>query len=79
MLHESHNMLVMAGNRLVACVGVEDMVVIETPDAILVAHMTRTQDVKKIVDSLKQEGRSRGRVAPQGFSPLGLVQWSGCR
>ncbi|MBA2659700.1 MAG: mannose-1-phosphate guanylyltransferase/mannose-6-phosphate isomerase [Nitrosospira sp.] len=71
MLHDSHNMLVMGGSRLVACVGVENMVVIETPDAILVAHMTRTQDVKKIVDSLKQDGRSEGQLHRKVFRPWG--------
>ena len=71
MLHDSHNMLVIAGSRLVACVGVEDMVVIETPDAILVTHMTRTQDVKKIVDSLKQDGRSEGQLHRKVFRPWG--------
>lgn len=71
MLHDSHNMLVMAGSRLVACVGVDDMVVIETPDAILVAHMTRTQDVKKIVDSLKEDGRSEGQLHRKVFRPWG--------
>lgn len=71
MLHDSHNMLVMAGSRLVACVGVEDMVVIETPDAILVAHMSRTQDVKKIVDGLKQDGRPEWQLHRKVFRPWG--------
>ena len=40
------NTLVHAGSRLVAAVGCEDMVVVETPDAVMVAHKDRTQDVK---------------------------------
>lgn len=71
MLHDCHNMLVMSEDRLVACVGVEDMVVVETPDAILVAHMSRTQDVKKIVDGLKHAGRPEGQLHRKVFRPWG--------
>ena len=71
MLHDCHNMLVMSEDRLVACVGVEDMVVVETPDAILVAHMSRTQDVKKIVDGLKHAGRPEGQLHRKIFRPWG--------
>ncbi|MDQ3186384.1 MAG: mannose-1-phosphate guanylyltransferase/mannose-6-phosphate isomerase [Pseudomonadota bacterium] len=71
MLHDCHNMLVMSDGRLVACVGVEDMVVVETPDAILVAHMSKTQDVKKIVDGLKHAGRPEGQLHRKVFRPWG--------
>ena len=71
MLHDCHNMLVMSKDRLVACVGVENMVVVETPDAILVAHMSRTQDVKKIVDGLKRAGRPEGQLHRKIFRPWG--------
>ena len=60
-----------AEHRLVACVGINDMVVIETPDAILVAHMSKTQHVKKIVDSLKREGRPEGELHRKVFRPWG--------
>jgi mannose-1-phosphate guanylyltransferase/mannose-6-phosphate isomerase len=49
----SRNTLVHATSRLVTLVGVEDIVVIETPDAVLVANRSSSQDVKKIVDTLK--------------------------
>jgi mannose-1-phosphate guanylyltransferase/mannose-6-phosphate isomerase len=49
---DSRNTLVHATSRLVSLVGVEDLVVIETPDAILVADKARSQEVKKIVDAL---------------------------
>jgi mannose-1-phosphate guanylyltransferase/mannose-6-phosphate isomerase len=71
LLHNCRNTLVMSGGRLVACVGVEDVVVVETPDAILVVHKNKTQDVKKIVDSLKLEGRSEGRLHRKVFRPWG--------
>ncbi|MBA4141404.1 MAG: mannose-1-phosphate guanylyltransferase/mannose-6-phosphate isomerase [Nitrosospira sp.] len=71
MLHDCQNMLVMSGHRLVACVGVEDMVVVETSDAVLVAHMNSTQHVKKIVDALKRQGRPEGELHRKIFRPWG--------
>lgn len=71
LLHDCRNTLVMSGGRLVACVGVEDVVVVETPDAILVVHKNKTQDVKKIVDSLKREGRPEGLLHRKVFRPWG--------
>ena len=46
-----------AGGRLVATVGLQGLVVIDTPDALLVCAADRAQDVKKIVDRLAAEGR----------------------
>jgi mannose-1-phosphate guanylyltransferase len=46
--------LIWASNRLVAAVGVEDMIVIDTPDALLVCPKHRSQDVKKLVEALKK-------------------------
>ncbi len=74
-LHNCHNSLVMSENRLVACVGIKDVVVVETPDAILVAHKDQTQDVKKIVDNLKQEKRTEGQLHRKIFRPWG---WYDC-
>jgi len=44
--------------RLVATLGVSDLVVVDTPDALLVAHRERAQDVKALVDELKRTGRT---------------------
>ncbi|PTR15103.1 mannose-1-phosphate guanylyltransferase (GDP) /mannose-6-phosphate isomerase type 2 [Nitrosospira sp. Nsp2] len=71
LLHDCRDTLVMAGHRLVACVGISNMVVVETPDAILVSHMSNTQHVKKIVDSLKREGRPEGELHRKVFRPWG--------
>jgi mannose-1-phosphate guanylyltransferase/mannose-6-phosphate isomerase len=56
-LADARNCLVRAQGRLVAVVGVEDLIVVETDDAVLVASRSRAQDVKLIVDSLKASGR----------------------
>jgi mannose-1-phosphate guanylyltransferase/mannose-6-phosphate isomerase len=42
--------------RLIACVGTQDLVVVETADAILVADKSRVQDVKKIVGRIREDG-----------------------
>ena len=71
MLHDCRNTLALSDNRLVACVGVSDLVVVETPDAVLVAHKDHTQDVKKVVDALKQGGRLEGQTHRKVFRPWG--------
>ena len=67
----SHNTLVHADSRLVAAIGCEDMIVVETPDAVMVAHKTRTQDVKKVVARLKAEGRSLTQSHRKVYRPWG--------
>ena len=55
---ESRNSTVYSGGRLVAVVGVDDLVVVETKDAVMVCPRSRAQDVKKLVDALKERGRT---------------------
>ena len=55
--HATERALLIAQHRLLATVGVEDVVVVETPDAVLVAGREHVQDVKKIVERLKEDGR----------------------
>ena len=57
-LIDSWNCMIHSPNKLVASVGLEDMVVIETEDAILICPKARSQDVKLIVDRLKQMGKT---------------------
>jgi mannose-1-phosphate guanylyltransferase/mannose-6-phosphate isomerase len=71
LLQDCQNTLALSEGRLIACVGVSDLVVVETADAILIAHKDKTQDVKKIVDSLKKQGRAEGSVHRKVFRPWG--------
>nr|MDP2190826.1 mannose-1-phosphate guanylyltransferase/mannose-6-phosphate isomerase [Rhodoferax sp.] len=71
LLQDCHNTLVLSERRLVACVGVSDLVVVETADAVLVVHKDWTQDVKKIVDTLKKQGRAESSVHRKVFRPWG--------
>jgi mannose-1-phosphate guanylyltransferase/mannose-6-phosphate isomerase len=71
LMQDSHNTLALSEGRLIACVGVDDLIVVETADAILVAHKSKTQDVKKIVDRLKASGRAEGQLHRKVFRPWG--------
>lgn len=69
---DSHNTLVHATDRMVACLGVDDLVVVETPDAVMVARRDRTQDVRKIVARLKAAGRSQVAAHRKIHRPWGF-------
>ena len=68
---DSHNTLVNASSRLVSLVGVSDMVVIETADAVLVASKSRSQDVKHIVTALNQQKREEQTLHRKVHRPWG--------
>ncbi len=55
--HDTKNSLIFSTKKLVASIGVENLIIIETDDALLVCDMNRSQDVKKIVETLKKEER----------------------
>lgn len=57
LLEDTRNCLVRSENMLVAAVGLEDALIVETADAVLVAPLSRSQDVKKIVARLKSKQR----------------------
>jgi mannose-1-phosphate guanylyltransferase/mannose-6-phosphate isomerase len=71
LLHDCDNTLALSEGRLIACVGVSDLVVVETADAILVSHKEKTQNVKKIVDALKAKGRPESSVHRKVYRPWG--------
>lgn len=60
--------------RLLAAVGLNDHIVIETPDAVLVAHKDRAQDVKSIVTQLKEKGRSESVMHQKVDRPWGYYE-----
>lgn len=70
-VEETRSTMVIASDRLVACIGVEDLVVVETTDAVLVAHKNATQAVKGIVQRLKREGRPEAEAHRKVHRPWG--------
>jgi mannose-1-phosphate guanylyltransferase/mannose-6-phosphate isomerase len=53
----SQNITVLGSTRLIATIGLENLIVVDTPDALLITRKDRTEDVKKIVDTLKAQKR----------------------
>jgi mannose-1-phosphate guanylyltransferase/mannose-6-phosphate isomerase len=68
---DSRNSLVHATSRLVALVGVEDLVVVETPDAVLIADKSRSQEVKQIVATLHTQQREEHTLHRKVHRPWG--------
>jgi mannose-1-phosphate guanylyltransferase / mannose-6-phosphate isomerase len=67
----SKNTLVHATSRLVSLVGVENLIVVETPDAVMVAHQSCSQDVKHIVNALSQQKREEQNLHRKVHRPWG--------
>ena len=70
-LCETKNALVLAQHRMVACVGVEDVVVIETPDAVMVTRRDKAQSVGKLAAALKVQGRRESLAHRKVHRPWG--------
>jgi len=68
----TENTLVRADSRLVSTVGVKDLVIVETKDALLVAHKDKVQDVKKIVETIRNDGRHEHMNHREVYRPWGV-------
>ena len=67
----SKNSLMYSSSKLVACIGLEDTVIVETEDAILACKSDKTQDVKKIFDTLKKQNDNTHLVHKTVYRPWG--------
>lgn len=70
-LYDSHDCYINTDEKLVAAVGVENLVIVNTKDAVLVADRAKVQDVKKIVEHLKKNKRSEYRRHREVYRPWG--------
>jgi mannose-1-phosphate guanylyltransferase/mannose-6-phosphate isomerase len=69
---DTHNSLIRASERrMIATIGVDDLVVVDTPDATLISRKDRVQDVKAIVDLLKNAGRQEHLFHRKVYRPWG--------
>lgn len=73
-LADTQDSLVFAEHRLVATLGVQNLIVVETSDSVLVAHRDQAQQVKHLVASLAEAGRSEPSLAAQVQRPWGSFQ-----
>lgn len=71
MAENCRNTFVWSGNRLVSTLGLENMIVVDTDDALLIAHQDHVQDVKKIVARLKSGTRPEALQHRQVYRPWG--------
>lgn len=71
LLHNVSNSYINAEERLVAAVGLDDVVVVETKDAVLVASKDKVQDIKAIVSQLKQQKRPEFEFHREVYRPWG--------
>ncbi|MBT3812918.1 MAG: mannose-1-phosphate guanylyltransferase/mannose-6-phosphate isomerase [Gammaproteobacteria bacterium] len=68
---DTKNSFIHSGNKLVAAVGVQDMIIIETDDAVMIAPKDRVQEVKKIVAVLKNDQRAEADLHRKVYRPWG--------
>lgn len=72
--HDVENSLLFAEHRMIGAVGLRDIMVVETADAILVVPKDRTQDVKEIVTQLKQHAREEYKFHRRVYRPWGSYE-----
>ena len=70
-LHNTKNCYINSEDQLVAAIGVENLVIVNTKDAVLVARKDQVQDVKRVVEFLKSECRSEYRRHRETYWPWG--------
>ncbi|WP_396588275.1 mannose-1-phosphate guanylyltransferase/mannose-6-phosphate isomerase [Bermanella sp. R86510] len=73
-VEQSQGCYIHSDYRLVAALGLSDLVIVDTQDALLVAHKDKAQEVKHVVAKLHQEGRDEGLQHTQVFRPWGYYQ-----
>ena len=73
-MEDVNNSYIHSESRLVAAIGVDDHVIVETDDVILVADKSRVQDVKKLVAQLKQQDRHEHRFHKKVHRPWGCYE-----
>lgn len=70
-LNDTRNSLISTSDRLVSTLGVDDLVIVDTKDALLVAHRDKVQDVKKIVAQIKEQGGGQHEFHREVYRPWG--------
>lgn len=73
-VRDSRNTLIRSERRLVAALGVDDLLIVDTPDAVLVSHKNAAQDVKKVVEQLKAESSAVASEHVVGYRPWGTYE-----
>ncbi len=78
MLEDVHNSLIFSQDRLVACLGIDNVIIIETADVVFVTTKDRAKEVKKLVNRLKEAKRSEACTHRKIFRPWGYYDSIDC-
>ncbi|MFM9943558.1 MAG: mannose-1-phosphate guanylyltransferase/mannose-6-phosphate isomerase [Hyphomicrobiaceae bacterium] len=73
-MEDSHNLYIHTERSLVSTIGVHDLIIVDTPDALLVADRSRSQEVSKIVARLKQSNRKEQEQHLKNYRPWGFFE-----
>jgi mannose-1-phosphate guanylyltransferase/mannose-6-phosphate isomerase len=73
-LQDTRGSLVFGDRRLIATLGVEDLIIVDTDDALLVADRARSQDVREVVEDLKRANRSEHLSHRRVYRPWGYYE-----
>jgi mannose-1-phosphate guanylyltransferase/mannose-6-phosphate isomerase len=68
---DTNNSLIFGGDRFISAIGLQDMILVDTKDALLAAPRERSEDVKKVVKLLKDEGRAEASLHATVYRPWG--------
>lgn len=75
---DSKNNVLIAEHRVLATVGLENIIAVETADAVLVAHKDHSQDIKKIVEELKKQNKTQYQTHRRVYRPWGHYESIDC-
>ncbi|MFT6402297.1 MAG: mannose-1-phosphate guanylyltransferase/mannose-6-phosphate isomerase [Pseudohongiellaceae bacterium] len=73
-ISDTKNCYIRSNKKLTVGLGIKDLIIIDTADALLVAHRDKVQDIKPIVESLKEEGRTEVDIHKKVYRPWGAYQ-----
>lgn len=71
---DTHNSYIHSTGRLVTTIGLDNIAIVETKDSVLISPLSRVQETKKIVESLKRENRNEVTFHPLVFRPWGTYE-----
>ena len=71
LIQDCNNSIIQGQNRLIGVLGLKDMIVVDSPDALLVCAKEHSQDVKKLVDTLKEKGHPEAKKTSTVKRPWG--------
>ena len=71
LFESSNNLIHSTSNRIIAALGVDNLCIVDTPDALLIASSNKSQNVKEVVNQLKIQGRNEVSINRKAYRPWG--------